>query len=324
LRTCYAYDLSRNLETVRVEGLSSSVACPSDLVGYSVPAASNTSAVRKVSTQWHPSWRLEVKRAEPKLLTTNVYNGQPDPSAGDALASCAPSSALLPDGSAIAVLCKKIEQATGDATGTLGFAAGAVGRARVWSYSYNADGQQLTQTDPRGNTTTTAYYAATDSANRPPRYTRGDRASVSNALGQVTSYPLYDAHGNVLRQVEPNGVITDYRYDLRQRLTQVTVTPAGGATAATPVQITAYAYDKVGQLIQVTHPDGSTLTYTYDAAHRLSDISDAAGNTVHYTLDAMGNRINEVTKDPSGNLARQIARSYDALNRLQQISGAAQ
>jgi YD repeat-containing protein len=95
------------------------------------------------------------------------------------------------------------------------------------------------------------------------------------------------------------------------------VTPPGG-TART----TSYSYDAVGQLTQAVMPDGSTLGYSHDAAHRLTGVTDAKGNAVSYTLDNMGNRVNEQLKDPQGNLQRSITRVYDALNRVQQITGA--
>jgi YD repeat-containing protein len=326
-RTCYAYDLTRNLETVRAEGLSNAVACPITLSTYVPPASTTTSAIRKVSTQWHPDWRMETRRAEPKLISTFIYNGQPDPTAANATASCAPTTALLPDGKPIAVLCKKVEQATTDETGGAGFsavslAAASGGTPRVWTYTYNAFGQVLTAKGPRtdvNETTTNTYYATTT-----VDYTMGDLATMTNAAGHVTNYTKYDPHGNVLRKVEPNGMSTDYTYDLRQRLKTVTVTPSGGATAAVPAQLTKYDYDPVGQMIKATQPDGSFITYTYDPAHRLTDITDSLGNTMHYTLDNMGNRVKEETKDAGGALKRNIARVYDALNRLQNVTGSVQ
>jgi YD repeat-containing protein len=115
-RTCYANDLTRNLETARVEGLSNTASCsPYLTLGGTLPAGS-----RKVSTAWHPDWKLEARRAEPGKLTTSIYNGQPDPFNGNAIASCAPSTALLPDGKPIAVLCKQVEQATSDVNGSRG------------------------------------------------------------------------------------------------------------------------------------------------------------------------------------------------------------
>ena len=62
--------------------------------------------------------------------------------------------------------------------------------------------------------------------------------------------------------------------------------------------------------------------YSYDAAHRLAGVTGAKSNSVSYILDAMGNKTAEQVKDPSGNLQRNITRVYDALNRVQQVTGA--
>lgn len=64
--------------------------------------------------------------------------------------------------------------------------------------------------------------------------------------------------------------------------------------------------------------------YTYDVAHRLTQISDSVDDSINYTLDPMGNRTLEQVRDPGGNLSRQISRAYDALNRLQTVTGALQ
>jgi len=222
-----------------------------------------------------------------------------------------------------AVLCKQVEQGTTDTTGAAGFGATATGSARVWSYTYNAYGQMLTAKSPRtdlNSTTTYQYYEATDTANTPPHYQIGDRQSVTDALGHVTQFTKYDGNGRLLEQVDPNGLTTDYAYFPRGWLQTVTVTPAAsGATL-----VTSYVYDGVGQLQQTTLPDGTYVKYSYDAAHRLTTITDSAGDTVNYTLDAIGNRQAEKWDDPSGVLRRNISRSYDALNRLQTVTGATQ
>lgn len=85
-RTCYANDLARGLESARVEGLTNTVDCATVTpTSATLPANS-----RKISTQWHPDWRLESRVAEPGKITTYVYNGQSDPTAGGAVVSCAP------------------------------------------------------------------------------------------------------------------------------------------------------------------------------------------------------------------------------------------
>jgi YD repeat-containing protein len=317
-KTCYANDLTRNLETARVEGLTSAATCPTDLTTY-VPAAGTEQ--RKQLTQWHPDWRLETRRAEPKKLTTWVYNGQPDPTAGNAITTCAPTDALV-DGKPIAVVCKQVEQATIDETGGAGFSATAVGTARIQRWTYNRWGQVLTANGPRTDNpggrddlTTYEYYADTQTD-----WTMGDLKQVTNALGHITRYPKYDRNGRLLQQIDPNGTVTDYAYTPRGWLREVKLTPAGSSTS----QSTVYEYDPVGQLTRATLPDGTSTTYTYDAARRLTDVADSAGNRVSYTLDAMGNRTKEEWKDPGGALKKTITRTIDALNRVQQVVGAVQ
>jgi RHS repeat-associated protein len=308
-KACYAYDTSRNVETKRVEGLASGASCSTALATPPAPTAANP--VRTIGTQWHPDWRLEVRRAEPKKITTWVYNGQPDPTNGDTIAACAPIDALLPDGKPIAVLCKKVEQATTDATGAAGFAASATGSPRIWTLTYTRYGQVLTADGPRtdvNDVTTYTYYDTDDSDIGK----RGNLASVTNALGQVMQYAAYDPMGRVTEVVDPNGVITAFTYDPRGRMTSKSV---GGET-------TQYTYDPVGQLTQVALPDGSGLTFSYDPAHRLTAITDAIGNSIQYTLDAAGNRTKEDVRGSGGTLARTRTMVYDALSRLYKEIGA--
>ena len=87
-------------------------------------------------------------------------------------------------------------------------------------------------------------------------------ATITNAAGHTTSITAYNAHGQPLTIVDPNGLTTTLTYDARQRLTR-----AGRR------RTTTYDYDLAGQLTKVTLPDGSFLSYTYDDAHRLTGIA---------------------------------------------------
>jgi YD repeat-containing protein len=306
-KTCYANDLTRNLEVARVEGYTQYQACGS----YTNLGVALAAGMRKTSSEWHPDWRVQTRVAEPGKLTTTVYNGQPDPFAGGALASCAPADALLPDGKPIAVVCKRVEQATTDANGAAGFNATLQPGvpARQWSYTYNRWGQVLSEDGPRtdvSDVTTYEYYTDTTA-----EHTLGDLKKVTNAAGQTTTYTKYNPHGQVLESVDANGSVSVNTYDLRQRLLSSSV--AG--------QTTSYEYEPTGDLKKVTQPDGSWVAYGYDAARRLTSLSDSAGNSIVYTLDNAGNRTKEEVKDPGGVLARQLTRVYDALGRVQQTTG---
>jgi YD repeat-containing protein len=306
-RTCYAHESVRNLQAVRVEGLAAGASCSAVTgAGAALPASS-----RKVHTQWHPDWALKTKVAEPGRIVTTIYNGQPDPFNSNAIASCAPTSAQLPDGKPIAVVCKVVEQATTDTTGAQGFTAtlqsGVANRVTRWTY--NEWGKVLTARGSRtdvDDTITYQYYSDTTADHMP-----GDLQSVTNARNQVTQFTRYNRHGQVLESVDPNGVLTTNTYDLRQRLLGTTT---GGQT-------TSYQYDLVGQLKRVTLPDQTWVGYDYDDAHRQVAVYDHKGNRTDYVLDNAGNRIGENTRDPSGSLKRQLTRTIDALGRVQQASG---
>ena len=318
-RTCYTNDLSRNLELVRVEGagylpggFDATHDCLNALVDNSVlPAGS-----RKITTAWHPTWSFPTRKADPGRLTTSIYNGQPDPFNGGAVASCAPSTALLPGGSPIAVLCKVVEQATTDTDGHLGFTAALQAGVsnRVTQWTYNQYGQVLTAKDALNHITSYAYYVDTVFTGTDPNamgHTLGDLQTITNATGKVLTFTKYDKHGQLLEHKDPNGVVTSNTYDLRQRLLSIST---GGQT-------TAYQYDVAGQLLKITAPDSSWLGYEYDAAHRQTAFKDNIGNRVEYTVDNAGNRTAENIRNVGGTIARQLARSIDALGRVKQTTG---
>lgn len=310
-RTCYAYD-SRNLEITRVEGLANTVDCATVTPANAVLAA----GARKISTSWHPNWKMPTVVAAPGSITTSIYQGQTDPFNGNATANCT-SAAALPNGLPLPLLCKQVIQAT-LADGSVDISVPNV----VSRFSYDASGRILTSVDPLNHSTGYAYYADTSFTGVDPNamgHTVGDLQSIANAAGHVTQFTQYDKAGRILQTIDVKGVVTDLVYTPRGWTNSITVTPPGVAA-----RTSSFTYDGAGQLTGVTQPDGASLTYSYDAAHRLVGATDAKGNSVAYTLDNVGNRIAEQIKDPTGTLQRSISRSFDALNRLQQVTGSAQ
>jgi YD repeat-containing protein len=306
-RSCYASDLTRNLQVASVLGLTQSQDCAAvTQVNAALP-----SGARKTSTQWHPDWSLPSKVAEPGQITTSIYNGQPDPLNGNAIASCAPGAAPLLDGKPIAVLCKRVVQSTTDTDGHLGFNAslqsGVVNRVSTWTY--NEYGQVLTAKGPRtavNDTTTYAYYTDTTAD-----HTIGDLKTFTNAAGKVTTYDKYNKLGQLLQSTDANGNVTVNTYDTRQHL----------LTSSVAGETTTYAYDPVGQLVQVTQADGSWVVYEYDDAHRQKAVKDNLGNRIESQLDSAGSKTGESVKDPTGGLKRNLSRVLDALGRIQQSTG---
>lgn len=199
-------------------------------------------------------------------------------------------------------ISKRTVQPTSDTTGALGFQAPAAGNPSIWSYEYDSRGLLSRVIAPRNAATMYTYDEM------------GNLSQVTNALGHATTLTHYDQNGRVGRITDPNGLVTELSYTQRGWISS---SSTGGAT-------TSYDYDAVGQLLKLTLPDGSYTTYSYDVAHRLVGMADSEGNSVSYTLDLKGNRIAEQVRDAQGNLARQISRNYDAVNRLKQITGALQ
>ncbi|WP_457336360.1 hypothetical protein [Rhizobacter sp. P5_C2] len=293
-------DIIRRLAWVPV---IASLATPLCTQGADLPPGA-----RKTSTRWHPDWSLKVQEAEPRRITTWIYNGQPDPFEGSTIARCAPSTGVLLDGKPIAVLCKQVEQRTTDDNGQWGFDAvrvpGSVDRVQRWTY--NAIGQKLTAASPETGTTVWGYHADETADHRPT-----DLASETTSDGRVTRYTRYDRLGRLLESIDPNGIVTLQAHDLRGRLLSRNV---GGRT-------TRYTYDAAGQLKRLTLPDGSWVGWDYDDAHRKVAVYDDQGHRIDYLLDKASNKVGENVQDPGGGLRRTLRNIVDALGRVEQGEG---
>ena len=246
--------------------------------------AFGTTKVRTIATQWHSTYRLP--------LHVRIYSG------GAAT------------GTAIQVTDYTHDTSGNVLTRTVTDTTVTPSVSRTWSYTYNSYGQVLTVDGPRtdvSDVTTYTYY------NCATGYQCGQIHTITNALGDVTTYNTYNAHGQPLTITDPNGVVSTLTYDLRQRLLSRTV----------GTELTSFTYWPTGLLKKATLPDGSYLEYTYDAAHRLTGVNDAEGNRIEYTLDAMGNRTAEQSFDPSNALTRTRTQVFNTLNQLQKTLGAA-
>ena len=316
-KTCYEVDPVTGLDRARVEGLAAGATCP--VASTYRPSTATGSVERKISYRWHPQLRLPARVAEPGRITTYVHQGQPDPSASNAIANCmAPGAVTLPGGLALGVVCKRVEQATSDERGAVGFDATSTGAARVWTFTYDAIGRLLTENGPRtdvNDTTTYTYFnqPQTDSASN-----LGELKAITNAAGQATTIQGYDGNGRVLQFTDPRAMTTAIEYTARGWPKKIVQSVAGASRTS------AYEYLPNGLVSKVTLPDGGTLAYDYDDAQRLLRVSDGSGNSIQYLLDGEGNRTSEQVRDTSGVLSRQVSRAFDAMNRLRTVTGGVQ
>ncbi len=186
--------------------------------------------------------------------------------------------------------------------------------SRAVGLTYNSLGQ-LTQIDgPRtdvSDVTTLTYNVCTTGTQC------GQLATVTNALGHVTTYNSYDGNGRVLQMTDANGLVTTYVYDLRGRTTSITETPPTGSA-----RVTSYGYDAMGQLATATAANGTVLSYDYDTAHNLTSVTDNSGNRIEYGYDLAGNRTSEDIRDASSNLKKTLDYTYDVRNRIDTINSA--
>jgi len=279
---CYAWDLTRNLETARLEGLASGVACPADIAAHT-PAPN--SAERKILTQWHASFRLPTQITEAGRETATAYDSRGNP----------------------------VSRTVKDT---------ATGQTRTWTTAYTYHPSvpgvlvQKTEDGPRtdvSDLTTTDYYPIDATCTGAPLGCRGQIKQITNALGHLTAYDEYDPHGRLLKTTDPNGLVTTLTYSPRGWLTSRSV---GGETTGFDydgvgqlVKLTrpdasfvSFEYDPAHRLTAIVQQDGSRLAYTLDAA----------GNRIHEAITAPG----------GGAALYSRSRSFDALGRLWQDIGA--
>lgn len=177
---------------------------------------------------------------------------------------------------------------------------------RTTTYTYTSRGRVLTEKDPNGNITRYSYHSDTDAHIGR----RGQLHTVTDAVGQVTTYAEYNLSGQPTLITLPNGLIRSLSYDLKGRLI---AQKEGERTAQ-------YQYLATGQLSQYTAADGGITRYGYDKAGRLIAIIDPQGNTTEYQLDNLGNRIKTTFKNAAGEPVKQLSQTYNALNQLINIT----
>jgi YD repeat-containing protein len=305
-RTNYTYDLTRNLETSRTEGLAA--------------GGATTPATRTISTTWHSTLQLPLTITEPvtggSKVTTNTY---------DISGNLTQRQVATPAGS-------RTWNWTYDQYGRVLTATDPLGRVSTNTYYPNTEAQNTslpnsrgmlaTATNPLGHTTTITSYNP-----------HGQPLSITDANGLVTSM-TYDTRQRMTTRTV-NNQTTTYQYDGVGQLTKVTLPDASYLT---------YTYDGAHRLTQIQDGLNNKITYTLDnignrTAEYVTDASGALARTRSRVYDALNRlqkdiggatpatQVTQYTYDNNGNqtgmtdpLSRITTNSYDALNRLIQVN----
>ena len=111
----------------------------------------------------------------------------------------------------------------------------------------------------------------------------------------------YDAAGDRVNVRDPKSIVTQFQYDLLDRMTVVTDALTG---------TTHYAFSAAGQVITITDALGHNSTLGYDLLDRQTRQADALGHTAVYTYNAAGDRVGLL--DANGKVTSY---SYDLLGQ---------
>jgi YD repeat-containing protein len=327
-RTNYIYDLTRNLETSRIEGLTS--------------AGAATSATRTIETQWHATFRLPIqiteKDAGGAILRTTSMSYDPSGNMLTRTITAGASSRTWTytynaNGSVLTIDGPRTDVA--DVTtytyypnddldlgkrGNVATITNAAGHVTNIT-AYNVHGQPLTIIDPNGLTTTLAYDAR-------------QRLTSRSVGGETTSYE-YDGVGQLTKVTLPDGSFLSYTYDPAHRLTQIadslgnriasTLDAMGNRTleevrdpANQLAQTRSRVYSNLNRLAQEIGAQAQTTTYGYDNQGNVTSIDGPLAGAVDVTTNAYDalNRLVRVTNPNAG----QVNYGYNALDQLTSVS----
>lgn len=163
--------------------------------------------------------------------------------------------------------------------------------------------------------TTTFDYHETTTAD----HFTGDLKKITGPEGNATEFPRYNADGQPLEILQPNGATMILAYSARGRLESTSVNNVA----------TTFDYDGVGNLTRVTDAEDNYIRYEYDHAHRLTDIysgavvngADLDRDHVAYTLDDLGNRTTETTTEAgSATAKRLLTRAMNVRDQVESLT----
>jgi RHS repeat-associated protein len=154
------------------------------------------------------------------------------------------------------------------------------GPARTVTYTYDAEGNQLSCTYPGGRVITSTY----DSLDR--------HLAIADGAGMIAQYSWLGPNRVQLREYG-NGTRATYNYD---NLRQMTLSAHDKILGGTPIDLRLYSWDPAHNQTAMNDqlaPGLDARSFIYDSVNRMTQsVTAVLGPTNRYTLDVVGNRLN--------------------------------
>jgi RHS repeat-associated protein len=341
--TEYSYDSSGRLTLLRTalapsgcDPATSSSQCrqaPSALATVALQSTTGTSSTRfeRADTLWPEQATLIATASVVNAAVERVNQFAFDPATGNVLTSSTTGLTGNPAVQRTRTVINSLYNGTEGAA----FAPGGTFNSSWLSYAQPANALKSVD-GPRADVsdaTAFVYYPINPAV---PGLLRGRVAAQKNALGHITRFESYDTFGNVLRTVDPNGVVFDATFDGLGRNTSTTTNSVAACdSSADPLCGTALTSTRTylggGPLSTDQTPGGGVTKYEYDNRARVQAVSRGPSTTdlrerIEYTYDpATGNRSAErmLTREGASWIQKRIESStFDSLGRLTQQSHA--
>ncbi|RZU50762.1 RHS repeat-associated protein [Krasilnikovia cinnamomea] len=194
---------------------------------------------------------------------------------------------------------------------TSGAAPSAERKISRTSYTYDADDNVVSATDPNGNTSYTAYDEDNNVVKTTAPAALSETGTSGSVLANAVAWTGYNTFGEVTDSKDANGnwSLTYYDADGRPTLQRMPAyTPPGSSTPITPETISRY--NASGQLETVTDPNGGITRFEYDQLDRLSKQTAVDGGVTTYAYDLAGDVLS--VTDATGAVSTS---TYDYLGR---------
>jgi len=177
--------------------------------------------------------------------------------------------------------------------------------SREWRYTYNSLGLIESMDGPRTdvNDVTTYTYLAD-----------GELNTITNPLGHVITYDDYHYTGLPQTIIDENGIVSRVSYNWRGLVTEVILEHPSDSPSLNST--TSFEYDDRGLVTQSTNDNGSYIRYEYNNARFITAIENQLGERQEFTYDSAGNVTNTVYLSAIGNTIFSLQKSFNALNQL--------